>query len=737
MPASIRSRLLTLVLAWMIPALIAAAAMIWMTAQAERDAQERRLEDSVRAMSLVLDRELARRAAIASAMASSPLLDTLPNMSPDEAALFAARAREAMQGLPGWVEVSVTRRVVLDSRLQPGTPLAQADAPAALVDDLVVRPLANGGDGASPPHASVVVPVVRNGRTVANLAVTLVTAELQRMIDEQKLPRDWIAGIVDTGHQIIARHPAGQIPPGRLASPAVRDRLHQEQAGAVSWVSMAGVPVAGYFSTTPQGWSYVAAMPEARFGGFLQQAVVRVGLGALLLMLISVAGALWVSRRIAQPVVSLKQAAARMRAGQPVNIVSTGIVECDEVVAALAETAETLQNAHADLEQRVAEAVARTREAEQRLSHNQRVEALGRLTGGVAHDFNNLLGVVSNSARLVQRHAATMPSLQSPVAAILRSVESGSRLTQQLLRLAGRREVSSRSLDLARWLPEMEPLLRSVAGGRITIAIEVTTGTPAVTVDAGELELALVNLVLNARDAMPGGGKLTLGGRRATVEETAELPTGDYVALSVADNGLGMEGDLAVRVFEPFFTTKEFGQGAGLGLAQVRGFCTQAGGTAHVSSRTGEGTTVTLVLPADGPGAPVPAEATRRADALYGVRLMVVEDNEDLGATTAALLETHGATVERALSPDEALRKIDTAGAFDAVLTDVVMPGPMNGLELARALREDRPGLPVVLISGFSMALAGIHEFIVLRKPCTEDELVGALLEAVGGPVER
>lgn len=735
MSASIRSRLLTLVLVWMIPALIAAASIIWMTALAERETQERRLQDSVRAMSLVLDRELARRAAIASAMASSPLLDGLPDISPDDATLFAARAREAMGGLPGWVEVSVTRRVVLDSRQQPGTPLAQADAPVALVDDLVVRPLANGGP--SPPHASVVVPVVRNGRTVANLAVTLVSSEMQRLMDEQRLPADWIAGVVDSGHQIIARHPGGQVPPGRLASPAVRQRLNEEPAGAVRWVAMSGVPVAGFFQATPQGWAYVAAMPEARFGGFLQQAVVQVGLGALMLLAISVVGALWVSRRIAQPVMSLKEAAARMRAGEPVSIVTTGIVECDEVVAALAETAETLQNAHADLEQRVAEAVARTREAEQRLSHNQRVEALGRLTGGVAHDFNNLLGVVSNSARLVQRHAGAQPVLQTPVAAILRAVESGSRLTQQLLRLAGRREVSSRSLDLARWLPEMEPLLRSVAGSRITIEVDVVPGTPAVTVDAGELELALVNLVLNARDAMPGGGRLSLGARRGTAGESAGLAAGDYVALSVTDTGLGMEGDLAVRVFEPFFTTKEFGQGAGLGLAQVRGFCTQAGGTAHVISRTGEGTTVTLVLPADGPGAPVPAEATRRADALYGVRLMVVEDNEDLGATTAALLETHGATVARAATPEEALRLIDTAGNFDAVLTDVVMPGPMNGLDLARTLREDRPGLPVVLISGFSMALAGIHEFIVLRKPCTEDELVGALLEAVGGPVER
>jgi hypothetical protein len=277
MPASIRSRLLMLVLAWMIPALIAALAMIWMTAQAERDTQERRLEDSVRAMSLVLDRELARRAAIASAMASSPLLDGLPDISPDDAALFAARAREAMSGLPGWVEVSVTRRVVLDSRLQPGTPLPQDDAPAALVDDLVVRPLSNGGP--APPHASVVLPVVRNGHTVANLSVTLVSAELQRLVDEQRLPRDWIAGVVDSGHQIVARHPSGSITPGRLASQPVRERLNERSFGALRWVSMEGVPVTGYFHSTPQGWSYVAAMPEARFGGFLQRAVVQVASG--------------------------------------------------------------------------------------------------------------------------------------------------------------------------------------------------------------------------------------------------------------------------------------------------------------------------------------------------------------------------------------------------------------------------------------------------------------------------
>lgn len=736
MPVSIRSRLLLLVLAWMIPAVAGALWMIHSTAQAERWAHERRLQESARALSLVVDRELTQRRAIATAMATSRALDRLPVIPPDEAAKFIEQAREALQGWQGWIEVSIVGRVLLDTRGSTAPPPVQFRAPTALVDAPVVRPLQR--DPQSPLHASVVVPVRRGGRTVGNLAVTIVPNEMQEIVDGQQLPDEWVGTVMDGGHQVVARHPGGLAHAGRSASEDLRRRLLDRTEGAFESVSLDGTPVTGFFSTSTQGWTYLTAMPQARFGGFLQSAVIQVGIGALALLLLAVAGALWVSRSIARPVISLKQSAARMQAGEPVLIASTGIAECDEVVATLAETAETLQHARADLERQVAEAVARTRDAEQRLSHSQRVEALGRLTGGVAHDFNNLLGVVSNSARLVQRHVDERPALQTPVAAILRAVEAGSRLTQQLLRFAGRRPVTPQALALTHWLPELGELVASVAGERIRVDIAVAPDTLPVTVDSSELELAIINLALNARDALPTGGRLEVRARNATRAEAEGLPERDYVAISVADDGPGIDADISARVFEPFVTTKAVGRGTGLGLAQVHGFCTQAGGTARLASRAGQGTTVLLLLPASS-SAPAPASAGATSppdNALHGVRVLLVEDNEDLGHTTAALLAAYGAAVERAAAPEQALHAADTRGPFDAVLSDVVMPGPMDGLALARALRESHPRLPVVLISGFSAALAQAHEFVVLRKPCSDDELVGALLAAVGGPVE-
>lgn len=736
MPVSIRSRLLLLVLAWMIPALAASAWIFQATAQAERAAHERRLQENARALSLVVDSELTQRRAIATAMATSRALDRLPEIAPADAERFVAQAREATQGLQGWIEVSVVGRVLLDTR-SGAEPPPQSHARAALVDAPVIRPLQR--DAQSTLHASIIVPVRRQGRLVGNLAVTVMPAEMQQLIDSQQLPGDWLGTVMDGDHQIVARHPGGSSYVGRSATEELRRRLRASPSGAFESDSLDGTPVLGFYNTSPQGWTYVSAMPQARFGGFLQKAVLQVGVGALALLLLAVGGALWVSHSIARPVTSLKQAAARMQAGESVTIASTGIAECDEVVAALAETAETLQHARVDLERQVEEAVARTRDAEQRLSHSQRVEALGRLTGGVAHDFNNLLGVVSNSARLVQRHVEARPALQTPVAAILRAVEAGSRLTQQLLRFAGRRPVQPQALELTRWLPELAELVGSVVGERIRVDIAVLPGTRPVTVDSSELELAIINLALNARDAMPTGGRLEVRARPARRDELGGLAGGDYVAITLADDGPGLAADVSARAFEPFVTTKAIGRGTGLGLAQVHGFCTQAGGTARLASGPGRGTTVTLLLPASGsaPLAAAPAARVLREDALHGVRVLVVEDNDDLGVTTAALLTAYGATVERAGGPEEALRLVDTRGPFDAVLSDVVMPGPTDGLALARTLREEHPRLPVVLISGFSSALAEAHDFVVLRKPCADDELVGALLDAVGGPVQR
>ena len=751
MSVSIRSRLLLLVLSVLLPAVAAALWLIVQAVDAERLANERTLRDTTRALSMVVDRELAQRATVARVLALSDSLDGAPAIDAAALAMFEHQARRAMEGLDGWIELGSPGRPLLDTRLPPGRVPAttQSTVPAAASFDIAsdrsteliemptigaLQPSAGGGS-----HAEIVEPVQRGGRTLLNVVVTIRPAELQRIVDAQALPAGWVGSVLDSRGMVVARQPGGVAYTGRLAPPDLRQQLKQRSEALLDSVSFDGAPLTAYFSTSPQGWTFVTAMPRMqRAGSSLSSAVLRISMAALLLLSLALAGALWVARGIARPVISLKRAAVRMQAGQPLQHRPTGIHECDEVVRAMAEAAESMQHARADLERQVEEAVQRTRLAEQRVSQSQRVEALGRLTGGVAHDFNNLLGVISNSAQLIQHHPqAHTPELQMPLAATLRAVEVGSRLTSHLLRFAGRRPARSQALELGRYLPELQELIETVLGKRIELSVAVEPATRAVTVDSAELELALINLALNARDAMPSGGQVRLRAGNARDEEAAGLAPGHYVLITFGDDGSGMDSDLAKHAFEPFFTTKEFGKGTGLGLSQVHGFCVQASGAARLASTPGLGTTVSLLLPANegspSAAAPEPPE-TLPGRGLDGVRVLLVEDNEELGAVTAALLGTYGCKVMRAADAAEALGVLQSpAGgvAFDVVLSDIVMPGAIDGVGLARQLRQSRPELPVVLISGYTTSLTAAREFVVLHKPCTQEQLIAALQNAV------
>jgi signal transduction histidine kinase len=736
MPMSIRSRLLLLVLSVLVPGMLGVAWLVAHTFKAERLANERALRDTARALSMVVDQELGQRAMRVRLLAQSRWLDEPPPLTPQALASFQQQAQQALNGLDGWIELRAPGQKLFDTR--QGSPLTPAAANGPLSDVAQIRPL-HTGDGLQGAYAELVEPVQRDAETVFNLVLTLTPIELQRIVDAQALPDGRVAAVLDSRGVVVARHPGGGAYVGRSATPDLQARLASRREGLFESTSLDGQALVGYFSTSPHGWTYLSAMSTEQFAGLLPQAVTRVLAGALALLTLAIVGALWVSRRIVAPVQALKVAAARLQSGDVVEAHTTGIVECDEVAAALADSSKVIRDARHDLERQVAQAVERTRVAEQRVSQGQRVEALGRLTGGVAHDFNNLLGVISNSAHLIERLTAANPQLKMPVAATLRAVEAGSRLTQHLLRFAGQRPVRPQALYLEHALPDLKELMRSVVGRTIDVSLDVAPGTGPAQVDPGELELALVNLALNARDAMPSGGTLQLRARNASSDDSEGLPSGRYVLLTVRDDGLGMSAEAVEHAFDPFFTTKAIGKGTGLGLSQVHGFCVQAGGTARLASTPGVGTTVSLLLPAstnaaapDAPAASHGAAGEAAASpALAHARVLLVDDNQALARVTAALLQAHGARVERLDNAADALHRIDeTPDAFDAVLSDIVMPGAIDGLELARQLRRHHPTLPVVLLSGFSVA-EGTREFVVLRKPCSEREMLGALTDAL------
>jgi signal transduction histidine kinase/CheY-like chemotaxis protein len=737
MPVTIRARLLLLVLAVLLPAALGVAWLIGSTYEAERDAHERNLRDTARAMSMLVDGELSRRATLAHVLSLSPELDGPVPLDPERRLAFEQQARRTMQGLDGWLELRAPGRVLLNTRLPVGTP-ADAPGPAMLAAIAQMQPLQAlaGAQGPAPEYyAAWVEPVSRDGRVIYNIVVTMRASELQRIVQTQASP-GWIGTVLDSGGHVVARQPGGPAYTGRSMRDDLRARMAGAKEGSFESVSLDGAPMTGYFSTSALGWSYVSAMPRDTVAGRLPHEVLRVVIGALVLGTAAVAGALWVSRRIEQPIRALKTAAQDLQAGRPVATRPTGITECDEVAEALAAAGRALAGSRGELEHSVAQAVERTRLVEQRGAQSQRVEALGRLTGGVAHEFNNLLGIISNSMHLMQRHPASA-ELQAPLAATQRAVDKGSQLTQHLLRFSGRRPVVRlQTLSLARYLPEVQELLRSVLGRRIEIQVQVAPDVHAVRVDASELDLALVNLALNAHDAMPSGGELRVRAANATADDLEglhELAPGSYVLLTVGDDGAGMAPELAERAFEPFFTTKPVGQGSGLGLSQVYGFATQAGGTARLASTPGLGTTVSLLLPAARAeeARPPTAFAPLLPLSIAGAVVLLVEDDEALGDVTAALLMSHGARVMRAAHAEAALRLLEAGAAIDVVLSDIVMPGALDGIGLARKLREQRPGLPVVLITGFSNTRMTEGEFTVLRKPGAPHELLAALHDAL------
>ena len=390
---------------------------------------------------------------------------------------------------------------------------------------------------------------------------------------------------------------------------------------------------------------------------------------------------------------------------------------------------------------RIQAEVARRETAEAALKQAQRMEAVGQLTGGVAHDFNNLLMVVNGSVERLRRYPMTDERQRRALDAIETAAKRGTSLTRQLLSFSRRQTHEPATINLAQHLPQIEDMLRSSLRGDIAIDISVTEGLWAIKVDPSELELAVLNIAVNARDAMPNGGRLTVAAQNITFSDTGALElVGDFVALCFTDTGAGIPPDVLARAFEPFFTTKEVGKGTGLGLSQVYGFARQSGGAATIASQPGRGTSVTLYLPRTserGSDAPERSRATtepsRRGEGRGCV--LLVEDNADVAEVTKGHLEELGFMVTHApdvTSARELLRRADPA--IDLVFSDIVMPGELNGLDLARAVRQEH-GLrvPVLLATGYSdvAEVAADKGFLILRKPYATQQLRDALSKAL------
>jgi signal transduction histidine kinase len=403
---------------------------------------------------------------------------------------------------------------------------------------------------------------------------------------------------------------------------------------------------------------------------------------------------------------------------------------------------EALQRLTGALEERVAERtrqladeIAARDKAETALRQAQKMEAVGQLTGGVAHDFNNLLTVIAGNLDFLENRAGSDGAIRRVVDAAQRAVSRGARLTQQLLAFARRQVLRPEILDLGAAVAECEGLARRAVGEAIEVAIVADPDPCPCRIDPAQFDNAILNLAVNARDAMPKGGRLTISVRNVELDDGNDLDAepGPYILVSVADTGQGIAPELLDRVFEPFFTTKEIGKGTGLGLSQVYGFVRQSDGHVRIESEVGVGTTVMIYLP-KAPGAMVEPEELEGRDAAPtpgSETILVVEDNPDVLEVTAATLEALGYRVLSARTGPEALAVLERGEAIDLLFTDVVMPQGISGDELAERARQMRPGLKVLLTSGYAGAMA-VADLPMLGKPYRQVELANKIRAVLG-----
>ena len=380
------------------------------------------------------------------------------------------------------------------------------------------------------------------------------------------------------------------------------------------------------------------------------------------------------------------------------------------------------------------EAQASLERAQEQLAQSQKMEALGQLTGSIAHDFNNLLMIVSGHAQLLRRRLTDAKHLQA-IDAVHAAANRGESLTRQLLAFSRRQPLNPVVTDLKERVEAVHEMLLGSLRGNVELKCDIPDDVWPVEVDIAELELALVNIAVNARDAMPGGGSITLSARNVTLKKSDAVDQleGDFVALAMTDTGVGIAPDVLPRIFEPFFTTKALGKGTGLGLAQVYGFSHQSEGSVVATSTVGSGTTITIYLPRRQavPVKTVAAPPTQPVEAGQGT-VLVVEDNTEVAEITASLVEQLGYQTLRAENAADALNRLRRGDKINLVLSDVVMPGAMNGIALAHEIANHYPQIPVVLTSGYSDVVHTAQaRFTILRKPFQLSALDKAIREAL------
>jgi signal transduction histidine kinase/ActR/RegA family two-component response regulator len=594
------------------------------------------------------------------------------------------------------------------------------------------------------------VPVFRDGKVVYVLAMGLGSEVLSSLLQEQKLSPDWIVGIFDRKGIIVARDRELDRFLGKSVSPTLLEAMRGPVENWFPSVTSEGIPVYAAFRRSPiTGWTVAIGLPRELVDAPLRRARLLAFGGGAAVLALSLALGWWMARAIRRPVEALTAATKALGRGERIDSLSCGVRELDEVGNELRNTSAALASNREQLETTVVE---RTRElatandrlraeidareqAQSALLQAQKMEAMGQLTGGVAHDFNNLLTAVSGSLALLEPRISDEKGLRLLHTA-QRGASQGAKLTESLLAFARQQRLNPIPAELNSIILEMTELLQRSIGPTIEIRHDLASDLWPVLIDTGQIETALLNIALNARDAMLGGGMVlieTANIRAGNTELPVENAGQDCVLVSVRDTGTGMSPEVLARVFDPFFTTKEVGKGTGLGLSMVFGVVRQSGGSVRIHSRLREGTTVRIYLPRAVEAATSGRGRRRLACTAEGAHILVVDDDPDVRWIIAQDLEEIGYVVTEADSGRAALTMLERDAPCDLMVADLVMPG-LSGLDTLRLARRTRPDLKVLFASGYadlSRFGSDLGNHALLKKPFKLETLAQAVQTAL------
>ena len=740
---SVQSRLILLAVAAIVPLVLLFAGIAYLEYRADRMRSGQRQLDLARSMAATVERELQSATASLKALALSPRLQVndLPG--------FRALAERFIVSEPKGSNLALFSRdgqELVNTLLPPAAalPRRSPDVNAVLtqrVFDTGQPMISNIFKRATGTGLIVTadVPVLVNNQVAYDLALVLPVSRFTDILAAQHFPTGTICSIFDRTGTNVARIPGGDLFAGHLASPTLLPALLAQEEGVLHTVTLEGIGVQNAFShSKPSGWSVAIAVPDGLLRAPLMRALRRtLGAGALAL-LFSSAVATFMAQRVLQPIRRLARLAANPASDEAGSL---GIQELDEVAAALRQSLadrqaamDALRALNDDLETRIRQETAARLQAQSQLAQAQRMEALGQLAGGIAHDFNNVLQAVTGGLSLIQRRAADPDAVRRLSAMAVDAAARGAAITGRLLTFARRGELAAVPVSPAALLDAMRDILAHTLGAGIDIHVDAPPGIPDLLADKAQLETALINLAVNARDAMPDGGRLTLAAAAEIIAEPphpASLRPGRYVRISLADAGTGMAPPVLARASEPFFTTKPPGQGTGLGLAMARGFAEQSGGAMVITSIEGSGTQVSLWFPQAGNPPPdaAPLVPPTPDHAAAPMRVLMVDDDAMVREVLAGELEARGFLVTTAADAKAALVLLDGGLPTDLLITDYAMPG-MGGVTLINEARLRRPALPALLLTGdveagAEAALDAVQDrlTVLLRKPISGDDL--------------